>query len=179
MSRAFVKEDAPDGVVYIPPRAPLPADAVNLVTSRGLALLQAEMIELETERERLKKGDKESADRNRDLTVVRGKIKDIESRIRGARVVRGEDQPPDEVRFGAQVTFVTVKGRKPGLKRTFTIVGVDEADLATLRVGYIAPIARSLIGLKMGETTNLMMGGADETLQVTGIEYETTPSDPV
>jgi transcription elongation factor GreB len=178
MSRAFVKEDAPDGVVYIPPRAPLPAGAVNFVKPRGLGLLQDEMLELEAERERLKKGDKHSDDRNRALTVVRGKIKDLQSRILGAKLVRGEDQPQDEVRFGAKVTVKTVKGRKVGLSRTFTIVGVDETDLSTMRVGYVAPIARTLIGLKMGEEAALMMGGIEETLVVTAIEYELTPTDP-
>jgi transcription elongation factor GreB len=172
MSRAFVKEDAPDGVVYIPPRAPLPANAVNFVTPRGLHLLQQELVALEAERERFKKGDKESADRNRSLTVVRGKIKDLEARISGAKLVLPEEQPQDEVRFGATVTFQTVKGRKVGLKRTLSIVGVDEADLATMRVGYVAPIARSLIGLKLGEEAVQMMGGIEETLKIVDITYE-------
>ena len=171
MSRAFVKEDAPDGVVYIPPRAPLPAGAVNFVTPAGLELLRSEMSELEAERERLKKGDKENADRNRALTIARGKIKDLNVRIIGAKLVTGTEQPADEVRFGATVTVETKKGRKPGLKRTFTIVGVDEADITSLKVGYIAPIARSLTGLHVGETTALMMGGIEETLQVVQISY--------
>ena len=177
MSRAFVKEDAPDGVVYIPPRAPLPAGAVNFVTPRGLKLLQSELVELEEEREALKKGDKESADRNRDLTVVRGKIKDLEARISGAMLVNLEDQPQDEVRFGATVRFKTLKGRKVGLVRTLSIVGVDEADLATLRVGHIAPITRSLIGLKVGDKATQMMGGIEETLEIVDIVYEKGP-DP-
>lgn len=172
MSRAFVKEDAPDGVVYIPPRAPLPEGAVNFVTARGLGLLHAEMASLEAERERLKKGDKHSADRNRALTVARGKITDLQSRIAGARLVVGSEQPQDEVRFGATVTVKTTKGGKIGLKRTFTIVGVDEADLATMRVGYIAPIARTLIGLKQGESATQMMGGKEETLEIVTISYD-------
>ena len=83
-----------------------------------------------------------------------------------------EEQPQDEVRFGATVTFQTVKGRKVGLKRTLSIVGVDEADLATMRVGYVAPIARSLIGLKLGEEAVQMMGGIEETLKIVDITYE-------
>lgn len=171
MSRAFVKEDAPDGVVYIPPRAPLPAGAVNYVTSRGLELLQKEKETLESERERLKKGDPHNQDRNRALTVVRGQLKDLESRIQGARVVKPSEQPPDEVRFGAKVTVVTEKGRKVGLRRTFRIVGVDEADITTMRVGYVAPLARTLIGLAQGDTATLMMGGMEEILRVEHIEY--------
>ena len=107
MSRAFVNEDAPSGDVYIPPRAPLPAGAVNFVTPRGKRLLDEELIELEAERERLKKGDPHSEDRNRSLTIVRGKIRDLEARCKSAKVVRPTDQPSDEVRFGARVTTKT------------------------------------------------------------------------
>jgi len=171
MSRAFVKEDAPDGVVYIPPRAPLPAGAVNFVTPRGLRLLQEEKSDFEAQREKLKKGDKESHDRTRALTIVRGQLKDLEARIIGAKLVNPATQPKDEVRFGARVAVKTVKGRSPGLERTFKIVGVDEADISTLRVGYIAPIARALIGLHLEESTTLMMGGSEETLEVIKIEY--------
>ncbi|MDA0378115.1 MAG: GreA/GreB family elongation factor [Bacteroidetes bacterium] len=171
MSRAFVNEDAPSGDVYIPPRAPLPHGAVNFVTPRGLGLLEGERNEMEAERERLKKGDPHSEDRNRSLTIVRGRLKDLEARIIGAKVVPPSEQPADEVRFGAKVTVRTVKGRKPGLKRTFRIVGVDEADIATMRVGWIAPIARALTGLPVGGQTTLMMGGSEETLEIVSISY--------
>ncbi len=171
MSRAFVKEDAADGVVYIPPRAPLPAGAVNFVTRRGLRLLKEELEQLEAEREQLKRGDKENQDITRALTIVRGKIKDLEARIAGAKLVNLASQPQDEIRFGATVTIKTVNGGTPGLKRTFTIVGVDEADMATLRVGFVAPISRALIGLGVGETTRFMMGGTEETLEVSHIDY--------
>jgi|Marorgknorr_s2lv_3_1036020.scaffolds.fasta_scaffold58345_2 transcription elongation factor GreB len=171
MSRAFVKEDAADGVVYIPPRAPLPEGAVNLVTRRGLRLLREELVQLETEREQLKRGDKENQDITRALTIVRGKIKDLESRIVGAKLVNLASQPQNEVRFGATVTIRTAAGGTPGLERKFTIVGVDEADITTLRVGFVAPISRALIGLGIGETAKLMMGGSEETLEVRRIDY--------
>lgn len=171
MSRAFVNEDAPSGDVYIPPRAPLPAGAVNFVTPRGKRLLDEELVELEAERERLKKGDPHSEDRNRSLTIVRGKIRDLEARIKSAKVVRPADQPSEEVRFGARVTTKTVKGRKPGLERTFRIVGVDEADITTMRVGWVAPLARALTGCKLGDTASLVMGGVEEILEVTAIDY--------
>ena len=171
MSRAFVKEDAADGIIYIPPRAPLPEGAVNFVTRRGLRLLKEEMVQLETEREQLKRGDKENQDITRALTIVRGKIKDLESRVIGAKLVNLASQPQNEVRFGATVSIRTVAGGTPGLERKFTIVGVDEADMASLRVGFAAPISRALIGLGIGETAKLMMAGSEETLEVRRIDY--------
>lgn len=162
-----------DGVVYIPPRAPLPEGAVNFVTARGLSLLESELVTLEAERERLKKGDKHSPDRIRDLTVVRGKITDLQSRLNSARLVDVQDQPQNEVRFGATVTVKTIHGGKIGTKRTFTIVGVDESDLSTMRVAHVAPIARTLLGLKVGESAEQLMGGKKETLEVVDITYST------
>src|SRR5690606_36180851 len=42
MSRAFTKEDAQQEDVVVVARAPLPEDALNLVTTRGYSLLRAE-----------------------------------------------------------------------------------------------------------------------------------------
>ena len=47
MSRAFLKDDAVQDAVLIPPRAPLAPGAVNYVTARGLGLLRAELESLD------------------------------------------------------------------------------------------------------------------------------------
>ena len=52
MSRAFVRNDAPEPMVVIPPRPPLPGP-VNYVTPRGMALLREELEQLEARRARL------------------------------------------------------------------------------------------------------------------------------
>ena len=62
------------------------------------------------------------------------------------------------MRFGATVTLRTVRGGKPGLARTFTIVGVDEADVAAGKVAFVAPIARAVLGARLGGTATLRLG---------------------
>lgn len=166
MSRAFVKEDAFSEPVFIPPRPPLPARATNYVTPRGLALLHAEREELEAERTAAADLADED-ERRRELAVLSGRLADLEARIGSALVVR-HDPVPDEVRFGATVTLTTGAGEE----RHFTIVGVDEAVTAPDRVAFLAPIARAVIGRKVGDRFTLKTPRGEEMLTVTAIRYE-------
>lgn len=172
MSRAFLKDDAVQDAVLIPPRAPLAPGVVNYVTARGLGLLRAELESLEAERSRLmaRTGPRQGvdADRTRELTVVNGRIKLLESRIGSARLVDPVDQPPSEVRFGATVTVRTVK---TGLERRFTLVGVDEADPSEGRIAFTAPIARAVLGLAVGASAPFRTAAGEEILTVVAIDY--------
>jgi len=171
MSRAFVKEDAPDGPVMIPPRAPLPPGAVNYVTPRGKQLLLDERKALESEHEMLMRGDKNDSERTRLLTINRGRMNDLRLRVSTAKVLVPERQPQDEIRFGAHVRVVTEKGERKGLKRHLSIVGVDEANVSEGRIAFIAPFARALMGLKVGDEAVVQAAGGEETLRVLDISY--------
>ena len=168
MSRAFVKDDAPDGPPLIPPRAPLPAGVPNYVTPRGLALLRDEQARLEAERTRLNAGDFDEAERQRRLAVVAGRLTDLTERLAKARLVDPGGQPSDTVRFGATVVVQTDGGER----RRLQIVGVDEADVAAGRVAFVAPIARAVTGKRQGETATLRTPQGEETLTVLSIAYD-------
>jgi transcription elongation factor GreB len=75
------------------------------------------------------------------------------------------------VRFGATVTLRTLGGDKAGFERTLTLVGVDEADVAAGKVGFVAPIARALVGAKLGQVVTLPLGPKAETVEVAHISY--------
>ncbi len=170
MSRAFTKEEAPSDPVFVPPRPPLPPGATNYVTPRGLALLRAEQAELDAERTRLTEQD-EADETKRQRAVVAGRLADLNARLASARVLDPSTQPPDEVRFGATVTLQTDDGEE----RRFTIVGVDEAATAPDRVAFFAPIARAVVGHRVGDAVTLRTPRGEEALTVTGIAYESEP----
>ncbi|MDD3293296.1 MAG: hypothetical protein PHG20_01250 [Geobacteraceae bacterium] len=131
MSRAFVKNDASDERILVPPRAPLPPGIVNYVTPRGMTLLREELAALEAERLEARKGREnanDDAELIRRLATLGHRIAELGRRIDSARVVNPLGQPGDEVRFGATVTVRTISGRNPGRIRRMTIVGVDEAE---------------------------------------------------
>lgn len=163
MSRAFIKEDASGEEVIVPSRAPLPPGTPNLVTPRGLALLKAELAELTALRERV------SSD-PRQIAAIEGRIEALEERLSSAQLVRLEDQPRDEVGFGATVTVRTATGEE----RRLSIVGVDEASIRENRVAFTAPIARALMGHRVGDEVRLETARGKQVLKIVGIGYETT-----
>ncbi|WP_266205233.1 GreA/GreB family elongation factor [Pontibacter kalidii] len=171
MSRAFVKEDDAGEPPIIPPRAALPPGTTNYVTPNGLEQLRAELTLLEAERSKAEANREDEANRTRQLTILNARLSALNERLASARVIDPATQQPDEVRFGATVTLKTVKGPKPGMKRTFTIVGVDEADVSAGKVAFVAPIARAVVGAKAGETVSLKLGRNEELVEVVRVVY--------
>jgi len=139
VSKAFTKDDSSDPPLVVPARAPLPAGATNYVTRRGLALLRDELVLLRVERGRL---ESRSADPDgpRELATVVARVAELEDRLSCARLVdaAGATAPREHVHFGATVT---VRSEGAG-ERTYEIVGVDEADIGSGRVAFVAPLAR-------------------------------------
>lgn len=171
MSSAFLKNETADAPVVIPARAPLPQGTTNYVTPRGLALLRAELTELEGEHARVQVDVNEENDRMRQLALLKGQIGNLNQRIASARVVDPGNQPHDEVRFGATVSLQTRTGKKAGEVRRFTLVGVDEADASQGLIAFTAPIARSMQGKRVGETISLRTIKGEEVMAITAITY--------
>lgn len=164
MSRGFVKEGDQEEDIFIQPRASLPAGISNYVTPQGYKELVEEKENLEEEFKSIPK-DHEPQHR-RAISEINGKIALLNERILSARIILPEDQPEDEVRFGAFVEFLN--GSK---KLKFQIVGVDEADIKKQKISFLAPIVTALTGLKAGEETDFMLGNKVQKLKVISIKY--------
>ena len=165
MSRAFVKEGAPEVPVVVPPRAPLPAGVPNYVTPGGQAALRAERAELERQRAAL---DPEHPDASREREMLTGRLRDLVERIARSRVVdpAGIDRP--EARFAATV----VVRQDDGAERTLRIVGVDESDSEAGAVAFTSPIARALTGKRAGDEATVRTPSGETRLTVVDVRYE-------
>ncbi len=147
MSKAFTKE-AEGGDVYddLPDR---PISPHNLVTAKGLEMIEAELARLHEEHAAAHDADDRAllAKINRDLRYWT-------SRRATAQVV---EAPTDtsEVRFGSTVTIK----REDGRRQTYQIVGEDEADPSLGTLSYVSPVAQALMGKPVGET---VQAGATE-----------------
>lgn len=171
MSRGFVKEDDAQTPPIVPPRAALPPNTPNYVTPTGLAQLRAELDALEATRTQAEANHDNDTDRSHRLSLLNGRLALLAERLASARVINPSTQPPGEVRFGATVVLRTLAGGKVGFERTLTIVGVDEASVAEGKIGFVAPIARAIIGAKLGQTVPLHLGPKPETVEVARITY--------
>ena len=171
MSRGFTKEDDAQTPPIIPPRAALPAGQPNYVTPAGLELLRAELATLEAERARAEANHDNDTDRTHRLSLCNGRLALLLERLGSAKVVDPAGQPAKEVRFGATVTLRTIGGGRVGFERKFTIVGVDEADVALGKVAFVAPIARAVQGAKLKQRVPLKLGTQAEVVEVVAIGY--------
>ncbi|MDX6639813.1 MAG: transcription elongation factor GreA, partial [Solirubrobacteraceae bacterium] len=144
-------------------------------TAQGLEDLKAEIAMLEgDERRRIAErilrarelGDlSENAEYHaakEDQAHLETRILRLLSRLRSARVV---DVPEggDVVSFGSKVTFVD---EATGKEQTFTLVGTTEQDLKTGKLSAESPMARALIGAKVGKTVKVQTPGGVRKLRV-------------
>ncbi|MFD1141047.1 GreA/GreB family elongation factor [Larkinella insperata] len=171
MSSAFLKNETADAPVVIPTRAPLPPGTPNYVTPRGLALLRAELTELEAEHAQLQAAEvSDENDRTRQLALLNGRIANVNQRISSAKVV--DSQHLDEVRFGATIVLRTQSGPLAGTERRFTIVGVDEANATQGLIAFTAPIARVLQGKRTGDIVPFRTAQREEKLEIKAVSYD-------
>lgn len=165
VSRAFVKDDADNERIMVPQRAPLPEGTTNFVTPSGHAALVRERDEIVEERLRLQGEPGESSERARRLTVLRGRLDDLEARIASARVVEAPPRRTEEVRFGSTVQVRTSAGEEI----RFSIVGVDEADPLDGRVAFTAPTAAALLGHEVGDRVSVEVAGSVRELEILNV----------
>lgn len=170
MSRGFVKEDDQEEAPFIPPRASLPPGVTNYVTPAGYRDLQGEREQLENQISTLNvENDKE---RRHALAILTGRLNLLNERIGSARVIDPAEQPLEEVRFGAVVTFKVLSGNEIGTVKRFQLVGVDEADIKLHKIAFIAPLAVALTGKRRGEKVQFNRGNNIQEFEILEIEYD-------
>jgi transcription elongation factor GreB len=169
VSRAFIKEDASNEQIIVPARAALPDGTPNLVTVRGVALLEAERAMLESEHAELLAADMEETDRARELAVNGERLAALIDRMASVELVRLPEGNLTEVVFGAAVTLLTLAGRFAGEERRFIITGVDEADAENF-VAFTAPLVQAIMGRTAGDEVTLNIGSSEQVLKVVSVE---------
>lgn len=166
MSRAFVKESDDELASGELPERPVPAHA-NYVTPHGMELLRMRVRELAEQHEQLKAVAAEDSEAKRKLREVERDQRYFNAQLERAEVVDPAGHPPGEVRFGATVKVEEAGGRV----ETFSIVGDDEADVTVGKISWGSPLARSLIGAKVGETVKWRRPAGDTDIEIVAIEY--------
>jgi transcription elongation factor GreA len=150
-------------------------DEVEAITAEGLENLKAEIARLEGEERQIiaerilrarEHGDlSENAEYHaakEDQAHLETRILRLLGRLRSARVVE-TPRGGDVVAFGSTVTFVD---EASGKEQTLTLVGTTEQDLKAGKLSSESPIARALIGAKVGEVVAVQTPGGTRDTRV-------------
>jgi transcription elongation factor GreA len=98
---------------------------------------------------------------------VEGRITTIENMIRNAKIIEEGEIASDSVSLGRSVTFVELPD---GEEETYTIVGSAEADPFEGKISNDSPIAKSLIGKKVGDQVTVQTPGGEMNVRIVSIQ---------
>jgi transcription elongation factor GreB len=154
--------------------------APRFITPKGFARIRAEYDALfASERPKLVEtiawaaanGDRSE---NGDYIYGRKRLREVDRRLshlarvmKAAKIVDPASQSTAEVRFGATVELAD----EDDARRILMIVGDDEADASGGRIGWSAPLARALIGAKVGEERIVRLPAGEKSYEVMAISY--------
>ena len=112
---------------------------------------------------------------NADYLYAKKRLREIDRRLshlsrimKAAKVVDPSTQTSrNQVRFGATVELADDDDNR----RVLTIVGDDETDASAGRIGWSAPLARALIGAKVGDERVVRLPAGEKGYEVLAIHY--------
>jgi transcription elongation factor GreB len=153
----------------------------RFITPAGLAAIRAEYAQLfGTERPKLVEtiswaagnGDRSE---NGDYIYGRKRLREIDRRLTYLSKVMKLARPVDPaaqverdvVHFGAEIELADVDDQR----RTVTLVGEDEADATAGRISWLAPIARALVGARVGDERVVGLPSGEKSYEVVAINY--------
>jgi transcription elongation factor GreA len=94
-------------------------------------------------------------------SFIEGRINELEGKVGHAEVI----DPPvggDRVTFGSTVHLADESGKE----MRYWIVGSDEADPARGRISILSPLARTLIGKRVGDSVKAQLPGGPKTFEL-------------
>ena len=101
-------------------------------------------------------------------SFIEGRIMELEEIVSAAEVIDPSSLSGDQVKFGAHVRLVDEETDK---EAEYQIVGVHEADIKAARLSISSPLAKALIGKKVGDTVSVPAPGGDRTYEILSVRY--------
>lgn len=177
MSKAFISNDSSDEDIE-----PIPVirETKNYMTPQGAKNIQKEFQDLKfRERPEVVKvvewaagnGDRSE---NGDYLYGKRRLREIDrrlgylsKRLETIEVVDPALITSDHVLFGATVTVLDEDDRE----RTFSIVGVDEADASKGRISWVSPMANAILKGRVGDVIQFRAPRGLQEVEIVSIKY--------
>ncbi len=101
-------------------------------------------------------------------SFIEGRIAELEEVTASAEVIDPSALSGSHVKFGAHVRLVDEESER---EANYQIVGVYEADIKAARLSISSPLAKALIGKKVGETVSVPAPGGDRSYEILEIRF--------
>ena len=101
-------------------------------------------------------------------SFIEGRIDELEVIVSAAEVIDPSTLTGEHVKFGAHVWLIDEETQK---EATYQIVGVHEADIKHARLSLSSPLAKALIGKKVGDTISVPAPGGDRSYEILGVKF--------
>ncbi|MFP6715750.1 MAG: transcription elongation factor GreA [Alphaproteobacteria bacterium] len=101
-------------------------------------------------------------------SFIEGRVRELEDKLSRAEVIDVSKLSGKEIKFGATVTLADEETDE---KKTYQLVGTDEADVNNGRLSITSPVARALIGRGIGELVHVETPSGGRSYEVIKINY--------
>ena len=101
-------------------------------------------------------------------SFIEGRIGELESIIPSVEVIDVSRLSGDKVLFGAKVTIVDEESDD---EKTYRIVGQYEADMKNGSISVTSPLAKALMGQKVGDSVEVPAPGGARSVEITAVHY--------
>jgi len=101
--------------------------------------------------------------------MLEAKIAELESKMSKFEVIDTKNLKGDKVVFGATVKIENVETDEI---KEYRIVGPDESDISKGDISVLSPLARALVGKKVGDETVVNAPGGEIEYEIVEISFE-------
>lgn len=101
-------------------------------------------------------------------SFIEGRVAELEDKIRRAEVIDVSKLSGRVVKFGAKIRLAD---EDTGEETTYQIVGTDEADIKAGLLSVTSPLARALIGKRVGDTVEVVTPSGTKAYEIVRVWY--------
>ncbi len=102
-------------------------------------------------------------------SFIEDRVLELEDKISRAEIIDVSKLSGKVIKFGATVTLIDEDTDE---KSAYQIVGEDEADIKSKRLAITAPLARALVGKKVGDQVEVTTPGGSKPYEIAKVQFK-------
>lgn len=102
-------------------------------------------------------------------SFIEGRVAELEDKISRAEVIDVSKLSGKQIKFGATITVVDEDTDE---RNSYQIVGPDEADIREKRLSITSPLARAVIGKKVGDTVEVTTPNGSKSYEIVKVAFK-------